>query len=206
MPGEELGTYNDETGQRERRPVVFPTVVIPLRVMYLTSTALVGAALLAMVASLIRAVAYSNPNPSGLIGSGLDASMPTLSLADRLSIFTSDGAGIVVAILIALAAALAAIAVRTHDDADSVGSVILVVASLAAVVIIAVNAIMFVDVLANTQGIFLESETATKASSVLGHLEPMLLAVGVILYSASRFRDDGDESATGEPPEEPSRG
>lgn len=204
MSSEDLGTTDEGGAERASRPVIFPTVVIPLHVLFLTAGALLGAATLAMVAALIKALAYSTATPPGV--SGVDVSQPTLSLADRLSIFTSGGAGTVVAIFIALAVALATIADRNDNRIDRIGSAILVASSLAAAVIIALNAIMIVDVLANTPGIFLENETANKASSAISHLEPILLAVGVIGYSASRLRADWDATAADQPVEEPERG
>ena len=108
-----------------------------------------------------------------------------------------------IAILVALAIALAAIADRSDDRADRVGSVILVVSSVAAAVIVALNAIMFVEVLANAPGVFLANETANKASSAIGQLEPILLAVGAIGYSASRLRADWEDKAADQPVEEP---
>lgn len=201
MPSEDLGTTGEERVAWEPRPVVFPTVVIPLRVMYLTAGALVGAVGLAMVAALIKAIAFSEGTPQGF--SAADVSQPTLSFADRLSIFTSDGAGIVIAILVTLAVALAALADRNDNRAGRVGSLILVASSIAAAVIIALNAIMFVEVLANTRGIFLANETANKASSVISHLEPILLAVGAIGYSASRLGADWDDNPADQPLEEP---
>lgn len=204
MSSEDFGTTDEGGAERASRPVIFPTVVIPLHVLFLTAGALLGAATLAMVAALIKALAYSTATPPGV--SGVDVSQPTLSLADRLSIFTSGGAGTVVAIFIALAVALATIADRNDNRIDRIGSAILVASSLAAAVIIALNAIMIVDVLANTPGIFLENETANKASSAISHLEPILLAVGVIGYSASRLRADWDATAADQPVEEPERG
>lgn len=201
MPGEDFGTVVEDNVDRRPRPIVFPTVVIPFRVLYLTASALLGAATVAMVAALIKAVAFSNPKPPGI--SGVDVAQPTLSFADRLSTFVGEGAGIVVAILIALAVALVAIAVRTDNRAGRVGSILLVTSSIGAAVIIALNAIMVVEVLADARGIFLADETANKAASVLSHLEPILLAVGVIGFSASRLRADRDEAAADQSPEEP---
>lgn len=204
MSSEDLGTMDEGSVEWEPRTVVFPTVVIPVRVLYLTAGALLGAATLAMVAGLIKAIAFSEPNPQGV--SGLDISQPTLSVADRLSIFTSNGAGIVIAIIVTLAVTLAAIADRTDNRTDRVGSIILVASSLAAVVIIVLNAILFVEVLANTPGIFMANETANKASSAIDHLEPILLAVGVIGYAASRLRADWDDDGVHQSLEEPELG
>jgi hypothetical protein len=200
MSSEEPEKVEAEGETRLTRPVVLPTVVVPIRVLYLTAAALVGAVGLAMVAGLIRAIAFSEPTAQGI--SGADVSQPSLTFADRLSIFTSEGAGITIAILVALAVALAAIAGRTEDRPERVRMMILVVSSVAAAVIVALNAIMFVEVLANTQGIFLANETANKASSAISHLEPILLGVGAILYSASRLRIDWDENATEKPLDE----
>ena len=200
MSSENQGPMDEDSSGWEPRPVVFSTVKIPLRVMYLTAAALLGAAGLAMISALIRAIAYSEPGP-GAGGPGI--SQPTLTFADRLSVFTSNGAGIVVAILVALAVALAAIADRADNRANRVGRVILVVSSLAAAVIVALNAILFVEILANAQGIFLANETANKASSAIAQLEPILLAAGAIGYSASRLRADWDDGAAGQVLEEP---
>jgi hypothetical protein len=197
MSSEDLGTMDDESEERESRLVVFPTVVIPFRVMYLTAAALVGAAGLAVIAALIRAIAYMQPSPQGF--SGVEVSQPPLSFADRVSIFTREGAGITIAILVALAVVVSAIADRSNDQADRVGSVLLMASTVVAAVIVAANAIMFVEVLASARGIFLAEEAANKASSAIGHLEPILLAVGAIWYSATRLRADWAENESDEP-------
>ena len=200
MSSEDPGTIEEDPSGREPRPIVFSTVKIPLRVMYLTAAALLGAAGLAMISALIRAITYSESSQGS---GGPDISQPTLSFADRLSIFTNNGAGIVVAILVALAVALAAIADPPDDRADRLGLVIVVVSSLAAAVIVALNAILFVEILINAQGIFLANETANKASSAIAQLEPILLALGAIGYSASRLKADWDDVSAGQVLESP---
>lgn len=194
MSSEDFGIQDDEGEEWTPRPIVFPTVEIPVQVMYVTAAALVGAAGLAVIAALIRASSFSEPAPQGI--SGLDISQPSLSLADRASIFTSSGGGIVVSIMIALAVALLAIADRNQYPTDRVGRTVLVVASVVAGVIVAANTIMFVDVLANTSGIFLAAERANAASSAVGHLEPILVALGAGWYSAARLKAGWEENGT----------
>lgn len=178
----------------EPRPAVFPTIVLPRRIASLGSATPVGAALLVMVSAFVTAISYRQPNPpsfSGAAGQALNAARPAFGFADRMSLFTSTGADIAVALLIAVGA-VASVMFRDEGSAgrllaDLRRSALVVAAGLASAVVVA-NIIMAVVVLRGTNGIFIGSLSANKVSSVIGLLAPTLIASGVIVYSVSRVR------------------
>ena len=171
---------------REPRPVVLPAVLLPARVVYFTATALLGACALTVISALIRAVSYREPNypqvgaPVGIS----EASQPPLSFADRMSIFTGNGADILIAVLIAVAVVLVAMLARPSRRATSL---MLSISIVIAAIIVVANVIMFVEVLASAQGLFVAAQAANKTSSAISCLGPIVVAGGASWLSISRL-------------------
>lgn len=171
---------------REPRPVVFPAVLLPARVVYFTATALLGACALTVISALIRAVSYREPSypqvgaPVGIS----EASQPPLSFADRMSIFTGNGADILIAVLIAVAVVLVAMPARPGRRATSL---MLSISIVIAAIIVVANVIMFVEVLASAEGLFVAAQAANKTSSAISYLGPIVVAGGASWLSISRL-------------------
>lgn len=200
MASEETEGIDESTRVREPRPVVFPTVVVPGRFVVATAVALLGAAGLAVIAALVRAATYRLVNPPDVGGQGgVTFSQPPLTFADRLSVFTSNGAGVTIAILVAVAVVLMALSTRPEDRPAQTPTLLLMSAIVIAALIVIANAVMFVEVVANAQGALFADEIANKGSSAIGHLEPVLVAAGAIWYSIARLnahlRDGGREES-----------
>jgi len=185
------------------RPVVFPIVAIPRRLAVVVGRSLVGAAGVALIAALMRALLYRQPSPSdlGLLGNGGGVvgftnvfGQPSSGFADRMALFTSSGANLAIAVL--LIVALVVIAMTT-DASEADGWLtawqrfVLSTTGVIASVVVVANLVMCFEILDNAPGLLIADDASNKASSIVGLLAPIVLSAAVAVYAGARLRSSG---------------
>jgi hypothetical protein len=144
---------------------------------------------LALVQALLRVVlAYA---PSGIGGDAAIVQVnPYSGFAAKLALFSTDGAGLTVAVVLLVAVVVLAATgpgpdahgPQRYTRALAMGALV-----LAAVTVVA-NAAAAVEVLADSQGALQVIANEDRAAGVLGFLSPLVISAGAGLYVAARLR------------------
>ncbi len=189
-PGSDFDPLQPDGGPRPLRPAVFPRFRVRHPIADVGCLALLGAAVLEMVAAATQAL--TEP-AAPIIGVGQIGRLPvptpaiSFTVSDRLATFARAGANLTVALVLVVIVAVATSRNRDQGTEHPVGlgrALMLASAVLASVVILADVAVC-IEILRSAKGAFSGTGQTNRAASFLQFLAPTGLSIGVLWYAGT---------------------